>query len=1174
MNKANLKSYAPKARLDFIAAVTARANLLGISAESVLPADVHGDVLIIGGREWPFKVATQRDELLARIKRRGFQQTMEEVAYTWFNRFAALRYMEIHDYLEHGWRVLSSRDGGMPEILRHASEASEPGLNAARVRHMQLAGNQDNELYALLLVAQCNELSRAMPFLFERIDDATELLLPENLLRTDSIVSKLVAAVPEEDWQQIEVIGWLYQFYISEKKDEVIGKIVKSEDIPAATQLFTPNWIVQYLVQNSVGRLWLMTNPSSALASKWPYYVKPQAQIPEVQAELDALMRTGIWNEVEAVNPETITVLDPACGSAHILVVAYDVLKAIYLERGYQLRVIPRLILEKNLYGLDIDDRAVQLAAFALLMKARADDLHFFDEPPKMNVVSLQESQGLDIDALTTYLSPFGLQRAQLNALLDVFRQAKTFGSLIKMPPVLVNQLATMTDSLQKALRDGDLYSQQASKDVYPLVRQALVLAMQFDAVVANPRYMGSQGMCPALQKFVGKQYQQEKGDLFACFMSRSLDFTKTAGYASLVTLQSWMFLSSYEQLRANLLASRKIESLVQIGFNSFPTLNSKVALAAAVAIQKVRSPSYVAKYFNCNDASPSADKEAVFTDLLRGNEFYLRASETFSDLPGAPVSYWTTPDTRRVFREARPIADIARARQGLSTSNNEKFVRMWHEVSIANIFFDCVGAAAAEVDSRRWFPYNKGGLVRRWYGNNEFVVDWRGNGQEIKSLAPKSVVRNEPFYFTRSLTWSDITIDSAFRLQDPGFIFANSAHSAFCENYNHCLFILGLLNSPVVEHFIGALSQSLHFDVGYYNVLPLPAAIEDSVLSAAVGQLVSIARNDWDSRETSWQFQRPELVGLVEQRGSLLDTLSALRNQSEEQKESNVALERVVTNRAFEAYGLPVDRKYVEQSPKLVVESIDEGREAVRLVSYAIGCVMGRFSLDRPGLVYAHSGNLHFEASRYVKFAANPDGIVPNTDERWFEVDAASCVHEFLRAIGGSEKLEENMAWLAATLGAKVSETPDEAIRRYLANKFFKDHLQTYKKRPIYWLFSSGKQGAFQALVYLHRYHEGTLARLRAEFVVPLIAKVIARLEMLDRDAATASSASARSKIQKQMESLRKKQVELLAYDEKLRHFADMRIALDLDDGVKINYAKFGDLVAESKTITGGADD
>ena len=456
MNKTNLKRYAPQARKDFIAAVTARANVLGLSEGAggriqLEPAQVQGDVAVIGGRAWPARVADRRMALYERMVFHGYAATLEAVAYTWFNRLAALRYMELHDYLGHGRRVLSNPEGGLPVVLTHALALAEagdlPGLGAAQVRELKLA-NQDGELYRRVLIAQCNALHQAMPFLFEALDDETELLLPDNLLLSDAIVAKLVAEIPEEDWAEVEVIGWLYQFYISEKKDQVIGKVVKSEDIPAATQLFTPNWIVLYLVQNSVGRLWLMANPQSALAKEWPYYIQPAEQTPEVQAQLDALIQTRIFKDGEALNPETITVLDPACGSGHILVVAYDVLKAIYLERGYQPRAIPRLILEKNLYGLDIDDRAAQLAAFALLMKARADDRRLFVDPPKLNVLSLQESKGLDAGELATHLAPFGLQRAPLKSLVGTFEHAKTFGSLIQVPAGLNGQLAAMTAGL------------------------------------------------------------------------------------------------------------------------------------------------------------------------------------------------------------------------------------------------------------------------------------------------------------------------------------------------------------------------------------------------------------------------------------------------------------------------------------------------------------------------------------------------------------------------------------------------------------------------------------------------------------------------------------------------------------------------------------------------------
>ena len=568
MNKAKLKTYAPQARKDFIAAVTQRANLLGLSESAgkfeALPAERRGDVVLIAGREWPARVAQQRDRLVRRIQRDGFGFTCEAVAYTWFNRFAALRYMELHDYLGHGHRVLSSATaGGLPDILAHAADLAAsrelPGLDAAHIAELKLAGNKDGELYRLLLVAQCNALSAAMPFLFERIDDETELLLPDNLLRTDSVIAKLVAEIPEEDWAEVEIIGWLYQFYISEKKDQVIGKVVKSEDIPAATQLFTPNWIVQYLVQNSVGRLWLMANPTSTLKSEWPYYIEPAEQTPEVNAQLDALIQTRMAEDGGSLNPESITVLDPACGSGHILVEAYALLKGIYLERGYRLRDIPRLILEKNLFGLDIDDRAAQLACFALLMKARADDRRLLNDPPRLNVLSLQESKGLDLDELATHLAPFGVQRATVKALLDTFEHAKTFGSLIQIPEALNAQLPALAEALRKASETGDLYAQAAEQDLMPLVGQAKVLGRKFDAVVANPPYMGDKTQSPELKQLAKREFPRARADLYAAFFERGRGLVDSTGFLSLVTMQSWMFLTSYADLRGSILEPESV---------------------------------------------------------------------------------------------------------------------------------------------------------------------------------------------------------------------------------------------------------------------------------------------------------------------------------------------------------------------------------------------------------------------------------------------------------------------------------------------------------------------------------------------------------------------------------------------------------------------------------------
>jgi type II restriction/modification system DNA methylase subunit YeeA len=1194
MNKANLKSYAPKARLDFIKAVTERANVLGISATGVVPVEVRGDVALIDGREWPAKVAGQRDELIARIKRHGFEQTMDEVAYTWFNRFAALRYMEIHDYLGHGWRVLSSRDGGLPEILRHASEVTLPGLNADRAREMQLAGNQDNELYKLLLVAQCNELSRVMPFLFERIDDETELLLPENLLRTDSIVAKLVEQVPEEDWQEIEVIGWLYQFYISEKKDQVIGKAVKSEDIPAATQLFTPNWIVQYLMQNSVGRLWLMANPTSTLASQWPYYIQPAEQTPEVRAQLDALLQTRIREDGETLNPETITVLDPACGSGHILAVAYDVLKAIYLERGYQHRSIPRLILEKNLYGLDIDDRAAQLAAFALLMKARHDDRRLFNDPPKLNVLSLRESKGLDVDEIAEHLTPFGLKRALLNALLETFTHAKTFGSLIRVPSAVSGQLTGIETVLEHALQDGDLYARQAARDMLPIVLQALMLATRFDAVVANPPYMGNGGMNDLTKGLVAKHYPDVKGDLFACFMIRGFGLARDAGFNSMVTMQSWMFLSSYQQLREVLTKEKAILTLAHIGFNSFPMLNSKVALAVAFSSMNVELKGYKGVYIDLNSAPQSADKGTLFLARSEATTFVV-TSEDFSKVPGTPISYAATEQLRDAFRKFPLLDTLASPRKGMVTADNARFIRIWQEISFDRIGFAIPSSAAAAASGKKWFPYAKGGPFRRWAGNYEFVVNWENEGYELLHMKETgyktgSTNHNLDFIFRPALTWTMICIDSAFRVAPLGFLFDNASGLCHVNNPKHTEVILAVLNSPVVGRALQVLNPTLNLNPG--NLCTIPVAL-DCADKIQANECVKLSLRDWDSFERSWDFVCPPILSVqYRAKGTLAASYKCWQMECMDYASELQQLEGKNNSMLVAAYGLgasidpavPIADVSLTTNPAYrygpnlsdeVLMQRSRTDAMTELVSFAVGCMMGRYSLDEPGLIYAHSGNVGFDSRRYEKkFPADADGILPVTDERWFEDDAASRVKEFLRCEWSVDTLTENMTWLAEGLGATGTETPDETIRRYLTDKFFKDHLQTYKKRPIYWLFSSGKQGAFQALVYLHRYNTGTLARMRAEYVVPLIAKMASRLDMLDKDVAAASSAAARTKVQKQIESLRKKQIELLAYGEKLRHHADMRITLDLDDGVKVNYAKFGDLVAESKAITGGREE
>ena len=1176
MNKAKLKSYAPQARKDFIAAVEARANLLGLSEKNgqldIAPGEKKGDVALIGGQAWPAKVYGQRERLIKRIRKDGYAQTIEAVAYTWFNRFAALRYMEIHEYLGHGYRVLSSREGGLPEVLTHATDVASalPGLNAGQIAGMKMAGNKDGELYRLLLVAQCNALSNAMPFMFERIDDESELLLPGNLERTDSVVAKLVEAIPEEDWSEVEVIGWLYQFYISEKKDEVIGKVVKSEDIPAATQLFTPNWIVKYLVQNSVGRLWLMTNTASALKSQWTYYIEPAEQTPEVQVRLDALIKTRTDENGGSLNPETITVLDPACGSGHILVEAYEVLKGIYQERGYQARAIPRLILEKNLYGLDIDDRAAQLAGFALLMKARADDRRLLDRPISLNVLSLQDSTGMDLDEFAGHLNPQGINRTMLGSLLDTFTHAKTFGSLIQIPKVLEDGLAGLEDGMAKAIESGDVFAKSVAMDLVPLVQQAKILAMRFDAVVANPPYMGGGYHNVLIKELAKRSYRESKADLYSMFMHRCMLFGRTHSNISLMTPFTWLSIKSFEGIRTEICDHKDIISLVQPEYHAF--FEHAYVPICAFVIRNSRTDAFGVFV----DLSPFYGADIQAENLLKaiGNQLhpqrFERQTRIFAELPGKAILFGLSNDAIQLLSTSKTIGDLADVSEGIKTGDNQRFLRFWHEVSLGK-------TSLLDGEVRKWRPHHKGGEYRRWFGNLEHVINWADDGEEIKT-SPGAGLQGRANYFSEGITWSKLS-SSYFgvRLLPAGVLFDSGSPAVFPHDKRLTRPILGFLSSNAASYLVKKLNPTLNFQVG--NVASLPFPVERIVscinsIEETVDVCLEVSKRNWDDSEMSWEFKGLSIIDASSQCKTIALAFYEVANDRKARIADMCQLERKNNRTFIEILGLSDELSPEVSEDQITLNRADREKDSQRLISYTIGCMMGRYSLDEPGLIYAHASNVGFDATRYKTFPADADGIVTITDELWFEDDAANRIREFVLAVWPASTFEENMDWLAKSLGQKSNETPDETIRRYLASSFFKDHLQTYKKRPIYWLFSSGKQGAFQALVYLHRYHEGTLARMRSEYVVPLAGKMQSRIEMLANDRDGVTSTAARNKIAKQIESLKKKHVELLAYDEKLRHYADMRIQLDLDDGVKVNYGKFGDLLAEEKAVTGGAAD
>ncbi|WP_434801414.1 BREX-1 system adenine-specific DNA-methyltransferase PglX [Vibrio parahaemolyticus] len=1211
-------------------AVAKRLNTFGITANKkgelqIAEANLQGSVLQIAGNSFDGKLAEPRKRIVARSQKLGYAQLIEQVAYTWFNRLCAIRYMEIHDYLGHGFRVLSHPDNPKGfEIIDHAQDAAdELGLDRARIVELKLAGNKDEELYRELLLGQCHKLHEAMPFLFDALDDETELLLPDNLTRTDSILRGLVDGIPEEDWQQVEVIGWLYQFYISEKKDQVMGKVVKSEDIPAATQLFTPNWIVKYLVQNSVGRQWLQTYPDSAIKTQMEYYIEPAEQSDEVNQQLKAITP-------ESIEPETIKVLDPACGSGHILIEAYNVLKAIYEERGFRSRDIPKMILENNLYGLDIDDRAAQLSGFALMMMARDDDKRIFTRNVRLNVLSLQESNHLDLPTLWKALNLSGSWQSGtsqglfsdddqdlssfnadnryqlLKRTLARFTQAKTFGSLIDVPSDEHEQLKELLSTLVELQESGDSMQKPAAKQLIEIVHQALVLSIRYDAVIANPPYMGGKGMNADLKDFAKKLYPNSKSDLFAIFMERAYSLLSECGYNAQINMQSWMFLSTYEQLREKILEEQSIVTMAHLGPRAFSQISGEVVQTTAWVLRNYSITEYKPSFYRLIDGN---EEDKRLSLLKRENEYSSISQLEFKNIPGKNIAYWLSENSRNCFDKGTQLQTLFPAKLGMRTGDNAKWLRLWHEISFDYLNTNAKNSTDAELSGKRWFPYNKGGEFRRWYGNNEHVVFWKDNGFDIKTETLEKYpqlswdnlgwkITNEKDFFKKSLTWSFVSsANFGVRCSLGGAIFDVGGSSIFPIESDYYI-AAGYLCSKVAFDFLKASNPTLNFQVVNVNELPwIDIGAKKDRVESAVKELVKLSKDDWDSYEVSWDFQRFALVHSYNLRGKienfyekLVEKWNANLLQAQRLEEDN--------NKIFiEAYGLqsemdhtiPLDQITLSRNPYYKygirdaneLNALQQTDTMLELVSYSIGCMMGRFSLDVEGLVYANNDISSFEKlvnnGCYSSFPADEDGIIPLTEQEWFKDDATNRFREFLQVVWGEEHLQENLDFVAESLclnaiKPKKSESALETIRRYLSTQFYKDHLKTYKKRPIYWLFSSGKQKAFECLVYLHRYNEGTLSRMRTEYVTPLLGKYDAYAEQLEKQIETADSTSEANRFKKELDALIKKQVELREFDDKLKHYADMRISLDLDDGVKVNYGKFGDLLADVKAITGSA--
>ena len=1182
MNKNAIKKFATEARRELISRVSQRALKYGISDKEV--GNPNDDS--VGGHLLSSTEKKQRAALIAQIKEKGYEQVMEEVAYTWFNRFSALRFMEVNGYLPSHVRVFTDEENNFkPQIISEAIHLELDGLDMEKVYAYKEA-NDNDELYKYLLITQCNALNSVLPGMFQKIADYTELLFPDNLLREGSVIQQMIELIPEDDWKDaVQIIGWLYQYYNSEKKDDVFAALKKNvkitkENIPAATQLFTPDWIVRYMVENSLGRLWLEGHPDvkeqllpteeeqSAYAAgnrdpedtKWHYYLEEAEQEPEVQAQL-----AEIRKEYAALTPDQLKVIDPCSGSGHILAYMFDVLMKIYESYGYTTREAVASIVENNLYGLDIDDRAAQLAYFAVMMKARQYDRRFFSRDIQPHVYAIAESNHVDSFALEYFCNGDAKLKKAMDTIISELHDAKEYGSIIT---VSQQEWSALYDRFAEITEDINMSRETALIELLPLVQVAEALVQKYDAVVTNPPYMGASGMGAKLSDYVKKNYPDSKSDLFAVFIEKCGQMAKRNGYQAMITQHSWMFLSSFEKLRTKLL-SVDIVNMAHLGARAFEEIGGEVVQTTSFVFRKSHITDYKGEYCRLIEPTSQQGKEDMF---LSGENRYEADQSNFSKIPGSPVAYWASE--RSLSTYAAPNMDcIAQPRHGLATSDNNRFLKLWHEIDINK------GSLTIRCDkSKKWFPMSKGGSFRRWYGNLEWVINYENDGKEIKDFAisiykcSSRTIQNTQFYFQEGLTWSALTSGGfSVRWQERGALFGSGGYCAFTDE-NIQKYILALMNSKVTGAFIQFVSPTLNFEVGHIKTIPV---VIDKKNHAKVDELVldniRISKQDWDSFETSWDFVTHPFITYRSGAGyadipmnkwqyRIADAYHTWESNATAQFDLLKKNEEELNRIFIDIYGLQDELTPEVEDKDVTVRKADLGRDIRSFISYAVGCMFGRYSLDVDGLAYAGG---EWDNSKYSTFAADKDNIIPISDDEYFEDDIVGRFVKFVEVVYGKDTLDENLKFIADALGGKGQ--PKDVIRNYFLNDFYSDHCKIYQKRPIYWLFDSGKKNGFKALIYMHRYQPDTIARIRTDYVHEQQARYRTAIADLETRIANASTGE-RVKLNKQLKTLNDQATEIHEYEEKIHHLADQMISIDLDDGVKVNYAKFQDVLAKIK--------
>lgn len=1156
MNKNAIKKFAIDARNKLIASVTDKAGMLGITLDNCSEAITKGGDFEVyktaAGTEVTLnkKQCEQRRKLVDQIHARGFEAVVEEVAYTWFNRICAIRFMEVNDYMYPvRVRVLSSEKEGKnePDVVTMAPDIDWDFTDKEREEIIDAKmNNKLDDLFRMFFIKQCNLLHEVLPGLFEETEDYTEMLLNISFTNEDDVIRMLVDGIDEKDFNiatvdengkaagQVEIIGWLYQYYNTEPKNKAFakkGKITK-EEVPAVTQLFTPDWIVRYMVENSLGRMWVEGHPDDELKSKWKYYLDEAKQEESVQQELDKIKA-----EYATLKPEDIKLIDPCMGSGHILVYAFDVFMQIYENAGWAQRDAAQSIIQNNIYGLDIDDRAAQLSYFAVLMKARQYDRRILTRGIEPNVYAVQESNDINRGQLKYFGA--GLTDAekdsvvsQMEGLLNTLNDAKEYGSLLNVEDY-------DWELLEKFLENTDTESQisfdtygldETAEQLKRLIRIGKVMAQKYEVVATNPPYAGTSNLSAKVNNFVKKNYPDSKADLFAVFIERCGEMLKKNGYQAMITQHSWMFLSSYEKLRDKI-QRECIVNMAHLGARAFEEIAGEVVQTTSFVLRKKYVKKFRGVYSRLVDANNQYAKEELF---LSEKKKYEANQEEYFKIPGHPIAYWVSKDLLMVFIMGTKLGKMADSKQGLATADNNRFLRLWYEVDIDKVNFSCKSEEESSTGLYKWYPYNKGGEFRKWYGNNDYIVNWEYNGREIRNFTDdKGKLRSRPqntqFYFKESFSWSLVTTSvAAFRYKPMGNIFDVAGMSCFSQT--NLLYLLALCNTKVVMKILEIIAPTINYQCG--DIANIPVIVTDKKCKQNIENIVesciNISRNDWDSFETSWDFKRHPLVSIISKNRALFDDIQDIdlvecytcwENECNERFNQLKANEEELNRFFIDIYGLQDELTPEVEDKDVTIRKADLQRDIKGLISYAVGCMFGRYSLDEEGLVLAGQPfeSHFFEASAPVcgtgfagapgasvpigvfyyktddgvkKCTYNPDkdNIIPICDEEYFSDDIVSRFCEWVKIVYGEKSLETNLDFIAKALCNK-GNTSREVIRNYFLNDFFKDHCNTYSitgsgKRPIYWLFDSGKQNGFKALIYMHRYDADTVGRVRTDYL------------------------------------------------------------------------------------------